>query len=68
MSENKKLNRYSCVTSNYGQDNFGEMIKMATGSYIDVDELLAHLYKMKSEACDPGENDALGSVIKLLES
>lgn len=60
------LTRYAAVTMYDAPEPFATMDEDKNGSYIHAGELRAALDKMLAEACDPGEKDALNSVIKLV--
>ena len=68
----KPLKRYG-PTSKYVDTGIGGyddpvMEEVSGGNYIDEDELRKRLKEMLESACDPGEKDALHSVLKLIDT
>jgi hypothetical protein len=67
----KPLKRYDAGTEyDTGPDvcPYSIMVESPGGGYINEDELRERLNKMLAEACDPGEKDALNSVLKLIDT
>jgi hypothetical protein len=64
----KPLKRYGPATDYHFGEPYGVVEEQSGGSYINEDELRERLHKMLAEACDPGEKDALNSVLKLIDT
>jgi hypothetical protein len=63
------LKRYGVSTMHDAwTDPYGIIEEQPGGGYINEDELRDRLTKMLAEACDPGEKDALNSVLKLIDT